>query len=169
MDRCYFFHDCGALALTIPLLVITLIDNKMPIYLLNSYSILVYIFIKLFQNYSYTDLWVLMGCTLSILTFQLYKYLDKTIDENNVRMSPKEKSIYKKSFHKVFRPNQFRKLFDIGTLRKSSHHKNFINQGEPFSAIYYFPRIPKYHGVILKDKDVVLSYLNDGCWIGKFA
>jgi hypothetical protein len=108
-----------------------------------------------------------MVFTLSILTYHVSIDLNRIIDEQNVRMNKIEKTVFRKSFHRVFKPFQFKKVFELAGYKKTMLNKNFIIGGDSLRSIYYFPKIPKYERVVLKDKDTVLSYLNDGSWIGK--
>ena len=87
--------------------------------------------------------------------------------KDEVVFSSIEKYVYDSDFKLLFTEEEFKMFISIAEMKKRKEKGSLAQEGEIIDKVIYIARIPEYKSLTLKAKDMLISYLHEGSWLGK--
>jgi hypothetical protein len=84
----------------------------------------------------------------------------------NIELDILEEEIYRKYFIQIFSQNDFKNFFSIAQKKNYKKKINLSREGLLFDKIYFFAKIPLSNNIVLRNRDIAISYLEEGSWAG---
>ena len=124
----------------------------------------------IFTDDSYIDSYILIIFTIVIL---IYKFREKVagvlFSKHEVNFSGIEKYVYDRDFKQLFTEKEFKMFISFAELKKIQSKGALACEGTRIEKIIYVATIPEYKSLTLESRDVIISYLHEGSWLGKIS
>jgi hypothetical protein len=150
----------------ITIFLILLIESNLTLIIINVAFLILYTFTNLFESRFYLDQWLILSLSLCFLGYNVVKNLKRNYEDQCVNLSKLENYIYKRDYFLHFSKKNFKTFFDLATIKTCNNLKYLSKQGDPFDSIIFLARVPEFSEIKLENKDVALSYLRQGSWLG---
>jgi hypothetical protein len=168
MWKLFTFEEPFYIFLVVALILSSLTTSTKSLYILNTIVLVTFSFAFIYTDDSYIDAYILLFFTIVILIYKIREKLAGLLNPHEgVAFSGIEKYVYDRDFKQLFTEEEFKLFISFAELKKIKLKGALAREGTKIDKVIYVATIPEYKSLTLESKNVIISYLHDGAWLGK--